>query len=106
MKRSFMDEVSEDALMRRKIAANEVGAHKALSGLSEKFRNGVEWHGPETPVDRDDMTVRMMRLPNDEANPMQDISLGFADRRKHRGPSEDVSTETVRSSSTERSFSK
>jgi hypothetical protein len=94
-RRRFMDEASQKVLTRSEIPAHEIGAHKALSGLSEEFRRSARWQGPEMPSDREDMIVRMLRLPNDGPNPTRDTSLGFVDRRKHKGPTEEISIDAV-----------
>jgi hypothetical protein len=91
----FMDEASQKVLTRGEIPAGEIGAHKALSGLSKEFRRSARWEGPETPIDREDMIVRMLRLPNDGLNPTGDTSLGFVDRRKRKGPAEEISIDAV-----------
>jgi hypothetical protein len=93
--RHFMEGTSSAALMRGEIADNEVGAHGALSGLSSEFRNSAKWYGPRAPADSEGMVMRMLRLPNEEPNPTRNTSLSFVDSRRHTGPAEEISTDSL-----------
>ena len=94
MKRKrFMGGASERALLRKEITDTEMAKHKALSRLSDEFRESITWSGPEVPVDRDDGEVQMLRMPNDEPNPTDGASLVFADRMTYRGKPEEISQE-------------
>lgn len=97
MKRSkFMESVSSGALIRKKITGAEFKWHEALSRLSADFRDGITWFGPETPTAPDGQVVRMVRLPHDEPNPTEGVSLVFVDRTKHAGPPEEIGVASVR----------
>jgi hypothetical protein len=97
MKRSkFMDSVSSGALIRKKITGAEFKWHEALSRLSEDFRDGITWFGPQTPIALDGQVVRMVRLPHDEPNPTEGVSIVFVDRTKHAGPPEEIALAAVR----------
>ena len=97
MKRSkFMDSVSSGALIRKEITGAEFKWHEALSRLSKEFRERAKWFGPETPTAPDGQVVRMVRLPHDEPNPTEGVSLVFVDRTKHAGPPEEIGVASVR----------
>jgi hypothetical protein len=97
MKRSkFMDSVSTGALMRKKITGADFKLHKALSRLSEDFRDEITWFGPKTPAaGGDGMVVAMRRLPNDEPNPTEGVTLVFVDRAAQKGDPEEVSPDRL-----------
>jgi hypothetical protein len=97
MKRSkFMDSVSGGVLMGQKIASSDVTKHPALDGLSDEFRKSVDWQGPEVPPTGEPGILRMLRLPLDEPNPTDNVSLGFVDRANHKGDPEEIATGPVK----------
>jgi hypothetical protein len=85
-----MEGVSRKVPVRSKIADNEIGDHKALSGLDPDFRVNADWYGPEDPADDEGKVVSMHRLPNDEPNPTEGVRLVFADRANHKAKLEDI----------------
>jgi hypothetical protein len=96
-RKSFMDSVSHEALMRKEITEKHISKHKALSGLSDEFRKSAKWLGPEVPPpDSEGMVLQMLRMPLDEPNPTDNVSLAFVDRSNHKGDPKEISPEPVK----------
>jgi hypothetical protein len=79
------------------ISKDETKSHDALRGLSDDFRDSINWSGPKVPIKRDDFFVAMLRMPQPKPSTDREKRLYAADRCTYKGPAENILPESHQS---------